>query len=294
MNSHDPFEPFDDLEAELTALGALLDVPSPPPSDVAAAVRTRLDPPPPADTQTPADPADTETPADPETPALEGPDPAHGPQRSHPPAPGRRDDGRRPPARRARRNRWKIVTAAVIAVIAVTAATPQGRAAVAGILRFAGIELQIEETPPPPVRTTAPLPGEHTVNPEDLSGEVKFKVRTPSKLGTPHTVTVSDEGRVVSMLYAGGIRLDQFAGGIDPFFFKKLGPPWPDYVQLDKAQGWWIPGEHPLGYIHREDGTQIPLRQAAPTLIWQQDTLTYRLEGVRTKEKAVKIAESLR
>ncbi|NUT12063.1 MAG: hypothetical protein HOQ38_16490 [Nonomuraea sp.] len=163
------------------------------------------------------------------------------------------------------------MTAVVIAVIAVTAATPQGRAAVATILRFAGIELQIEETTPPPVRPT-----------------------TPSKLGTPHTVTVSDEGRVVSMLYAGGIRLDQFEGGIDPFFFKKLGPPWPDYVEVNKAQGWWIPGEHPLGYIHREDGTQIPLRQAAPTLIWQQDTLTYRLEGVRTKEKAVKIAESLR
>lgn len=267
MTSHDP---FDDLEADLTALGALLDVPTPPPSDVAATVRARLEPPAPS-------------------PAQDA-DPTHAPH----PAPGRREGGRRWPAQPGRRRRWRVVMAVLVAVIATMVATPQGRAAVARILRIAGIELQIEETTPTPVRTTAPLPGEHTVRPEDAPTQVKFKIRTPSKLGVPDTVTVSDQGRVLSMFWPDGTRLDQFEGGVDPFFFKKLGPPWPDHVQLDKAQGWWIPGAHPLGYIHREDGTQIPLRQAAPTLVWQQDTLTYRLEGVRTRERAVEIADSLR
>ena len=41
MSSHDP---FDDLAAELTALADFLDVPNPPPSDVASAVRARLEP----------------------------------------------------------------------------------------------------------------------------------------------------------------------------------------------------------------------------------------------------------
>ncbi|MEU1392120.1 MULTISPECIES: hypothetical protein [unclassified Nonomuraea] len=244
MNSHDP---FDDLEAELTALGPLLDTPSPPPDDVAAAVRARLEPQP-------------------------------------------QKHGRRP----ARRARWRIVAAVVLAVVAVTAATPQGRAAVARILRLAGVELQLGDTPPTPVRTTANLPGEHPADPDDLPGLVRFRVRTPSELGPPDRATVADQGRLVSMFWPDGVRLDQFQGGVDPFFFKKLGPPWPDYVEMAGTTAWWIPGEHPLGYIRRQDGTEIPLRQAAPTLVWQRDALTYRLEGAGAKERAVRIAESLR
>ncbi|RSN01809.1 hypothetical protein DMB42_37170 [Nonomuraea sp. WAC 01424] len=257
MSSHDP---FDDLETELTALGGLLDLPSPPPADVAAAVRARLETSPP-----------------------------EGESVTRLPAPGRRKD-----VRRTRRARWKIVAAVVIAVGAVTAATPQGRAAVARVLRFAGIELELGDRPPTPVRTTANLPGEHTVAPGDLPALVRFKVGTPTELGAPDHATVSDQGRVVSLFWPGGVRLDQFQGGVDPFFFKKLGPPWPEYVQVNQAQGWWIPGAHPLGYIQRTDGSPIPLRQAAPTLIWQRDTITYRLEGAGTKERAIQIAESLR
>ncbi|MEV4112352.1 hypothetical protein [Nonomuraea sp. NPDC049695] len=254
MNSR---EPFDDLEAELLALGDLLDVPNPPPADVASAVRAR----------------------------LEEPDPAHGadpiPVRPH------------TPARRPRRARWKIVTAVVLVVIAITAATPQGRAAVVRILRFAGIELQVGETTPPPVTTTAPMPGEHTVPPGRVSGQVKFQVKTVKALGDPRSVTVADNGRVVSMFWPNGVRLDQFDGTLDPVFFKKLGPPWPDYARVGPYQAWWVPGKHPLGYILRQDGTEVPLRQAGPTLIWQQDTLNYRLEGLRTKEEAIRVATSL-
>ncbi|MGN9846273.1 hypothetical protein ACTMTI_49985 [Nonomuraea sp. H19] len=296
-------EPFDDLEAELLALGDLLDVPAPPPADVAAAVRARLDAAAAADAgAADADAAAADAAADAAAAtdagaAGEEPDPAHGPHttavRPHPRRPGRRDDGRRPPARRGRRARWKIVAAVVIAVIAVTAATPQGRAAVVQILRFAGIELQIGDTPPEPVTTTAPLPGERTVSPSEAARLVRFQVRTPSRLGPPQSASVADNGRVVSMFWPDGIRLDQFDGGVDPYFFKKVGPPHPDYVDVGPYQAWWLPGAHPLGYIKRQDGTQVPLRQAGPTLIWQQDTLTFRLEGVKTKEEAVRIAGSL-
>ncbi|MEV4019205.1 hypothetical protein AB0J35_52855 [Nonomuraea angiospora] len=248
-------EPFDDLEAELLALGDLLDVPGPPPSDVAAAVRARLE----------ASPG-------------EAPDPV----RPHSPSPVRR-----------RRARWKIVTAVVLVVIAITAATPQGRAAVVRILRFAGIELRVGDAPPKAVTGVTPLPYEHTVDQDGLKAEVKFQVRTPKALGEPERTTVSDRGRVVSMFWPGGVRLDQFDGVLDPVLFKKLGPPWPDYTKVGPYQAWWIQGAHPLGYLSRPDGTEIPLRQAGPTLIWQQDALNYRLEGVKTKEEAVRIGVSL-
>jgi hypothetical protein len=281
MSSHEPYE---ELEAELLALGDLLDAPAPPPADVAAAVRVRLESSPDAHAE-PDVQAAPDVQAEPDAHAA--PDT---PVRPHTRMPRRREDRRRPPGRR---RRWKVVAAVVIAVVAVTAATPQGRAAVARILRFAGIELQIGDATPPPVTTTAPLPGEHTVPPSEAPGQARFQVRTPSRLGPPQRITVSDGGRVVSMFWPGGIRLDQFDGTVEPFFFKKIGPPFPDYVDVGPYQAWWIPGEHPLGYIQRTDGTQVPLRQAAATLIWQQQGVNYRLEGVRTKEKAVRIAGSL-
>lgn len=328
-------EPFDELESELLALGDLIDVPNPPPSDVAASIRTRLESTPGSTTPStspetaptldaggdagPLDaaPAPEAAPAPgPEAGPISdgepgagdgaggsdeagaelagGPDPAHGPHatpvRPHTRRPGRRTDRRRPPGRRGR---WKVVTAVVVVVIAITAATPQGRAAVQKILRFAGVELHIGDTPPPPVTTTAPLPDERTVSPSEVPSRAKFPVRTPARLGAPQRTSVSDNGRLVSMFWPDGIRLDQFDGAMDPYFFKKLGPPFPDYVDIGPYQAWWIPGEHPLGYIRREDGTAVPLRQAAATLIWQQDGINHRLEGVRTKEEAVRIAESL-
>ncbi|MEV5895848.1 hypothetical protein [Nonomuraea fuscirosea] len=290
MNSR---EPFDDLEAELVALGDLLDPPTPPPADVAAAVRARLEQPDPA-AEDPATDTSPDSGLDPGPGPVAGPGPEDGPDPAHGPiATPVRPHSRSPRPARRRGRRWAVVAAVVVAVIAVTAATPQGRAAVAYILRFAGIELRIGDTPPPPVTTTAGLPGEHTVPPSAAAGQARFPVRTPAALGPPQRVTVADGGRVVSMFWPDGVRLDQFDGAMDPYFFKKLGPPYPDHTLVGGRSAWWLPGEHPLGHIRRQDGTEVPLRQAAPTLVWQQGTLNYRLEGAANKEEAVRVAESL-
>ncbi|QYC38450.1 hypothetical protein Nocox_04110 [Nonomuraea coxensis DSM 45129] len=279
----------DALEAELLALGALLDVPAAPPAtDIAAAVRTRLTQPDPG-LPDPGRP-DPGRPAAPD-PGLPDPDLV-----ADPPEPAR--GARTGPSRRgtrARRRRWAVVVAVVAAVVAVTAATPQGRAAVVKILRFAGVELRVSDTPPPPLTTTAPLPGERAVPPEDLPSLARFPVRTPARLGPPQAATVSDGGRVASMFWPGGIRLDQFDGEMEPYFFKQLGPPFPAHFELGGGtDGWWIAGEHPLGHLRRVDGTVVPLRQAAPTLIWTSGGVNHRLEGVRTAGEAVEIARSLR
>ncbi|MEU6798218.1 hypothetical protein ABZ907_41530 [Nonomuraea wenchangensis] len=291
MSSHDPYDPDrpdthadvpdtrpDALEAELLALGSLLDVPTPAPAtDVAAAVRARLTQPDPA---VPAAP-------DPAVPAAPA-DSARGARRGPVRPGGRSRQGRR-------RRRWVVVVAVVAVVVAVTAATPQGRAAVVKILRLAGVELRVSDAPPPPLTTTAPLPGERAVAPEELPALARFPVRTPARLGPPRAATVSDGGRVVSMFWPGGIRLDQFDGEMSPYFFKQLGPPFPTHVELGGgAEGWWVGGEHPLGYLRRADGTAVPLRQAAPTLIWTSGGVNHRLEGVRTAREAAEIAASLR
>lgn len=249
-------EPSDDLEAELLALGSSLDVPAPPPADVAAAVRARLEAAP----------------------------------RGHAARTGR--PGRAARSGRRGRRRWRVVAAVLLAVVAVTAATPQGRAAVAHLLRYAGVELRLGQAPAP-VRTPAGLPGERAVAPGELESLVAFPIRRPAALGAPRTVLVGDGGRVVSMLWPDGTRLDQFDGAPEPYFFKALGAS-PEAVRLPGTTAWWIGGEHPLGYIRRADGTSVPLRQAGPTLLWQHGDVGHRLEGAGSKERAAEIAASLR
>lgn len=269
--------PDDDLEAELLALGASLDVPAPDPADTAAAVRARLE-------TAAQEPRTQETEPEPETQEAE-PEPRMPPAGpgGQPRAPGRRDDGRRPPARRSRRpRRWLVVTAIVLVVAAITAATPQGRAAVARILRVAGIEITLTTTTPSPVATPTTIPGEHPI---PNTGTF------PKALGPPQE-TRQSEG-VVSMLWPGGIRLDRIDGGISPYFLKEIGPPWPDEVTVRGVQGWWISGDHRLSYLRRADNTQIPLRLAGPTLIWSEGETAYRLEGVTDRARAVEIADSL-
>jgi hypothetical protein len=186
-----------------------------------------------------------------------------------------------------------VVAVVVAVILAVTAATPQGRQAVLTVLRLAGIEVTLTSDPPAPVATPTGLTGERAVPPGQAAAQARFPVRTLTALGTPRRATVSDGGRVVSMFWPGGIRLDQFDGGMDPYFFKRLGPPFPQDVAVNGVTGWWLQGEHPVGYITRPDQSQIPLRQAGPTLIWQIGPIGYRLEGAASMARAAELARSL-
>ncbi|GAA0948027.1 hypothetical protein [Nonomuraea longicatena] len=241
------------LEADLLALGAALDVPSPPPADVAAAVHARLR-------------------------AGGGQGPAAAVR-------ARLETAQAPP-RRTRR-RWVLVAAIAAVLIAITAATPQGRAAISRVLEYAGIELQLTDLP-----TATPTP---TELPTAKTGAT-FPHRTPAVLGTPDRTLTSDNGRVLSMFWGDvtdGVRLDQFDGGLSPVFFKQLRHQ-PQPVRLATGEAWWIADPHPVGHIAREDGTRTPLRLATRTLIWQANGIGHRLEGAKNREDAVRIAESLR
>ncbi|MEV4160037.1 hypothetical protein [Nonomuraea dietziae] len=192
-----------------------------------------------------------------------------------------------PPARR--RPRWRLVAAIAVVIVALTAATPQGRAAVVHILRLAGIEVRVGEQGAPPA-TPVPLPGEREVDLAEARRLTGFPVKVPAALGEPERVTVSDGDRIVSLFWADGVRLDQFEG-LTPYFVKQLREPWPENVGGD---GWWLAKEHTLSRLDRQDGSRLPLRLAGPTLIWFDGELAHRLEGVTSKERAVEIASSLR
>src|SRR5262249_41668574 len=104
---------------------------------------------------------------------------------------------RRPhPAPRGGLRRWRpawgaaLIGGAVLAPLLV--ATPQGRAVVTHVLRFAGIELQQEPGPAPSPRSSAALPGERRMSLAEARRHVSFPILVPAVLGRPSEVVVSD------------------------------------------------------------------------------------------------------
>jgi hypothetical protein len=246
------------VEAELRELGRELDVP--PAASVTAAVRQRLE-------------------------APEG--------RSS------RVAGLGPGLHRHWRPVWRAALAVLAILVAVLVATPQGRAVITHVFRFAGIELH---QGPGPVRTpgsSASLPGQQRMSLPQARRQVSFPILVPVVLGQPDDVVVSDGGRVASLVYHrtryGQVRLDEFAGHLDPVYFEKfvhLGNV--TEVDVNGAKGLWIKGPHELLYITR-DGRPVAASArltTGNTLIWGTRRVALRLEGGFGRKQALAVAGS--
>jgi hypothetical protein len=189
----------------------------------------------------------------------------------------------------------------VAVLLALLVATPQGRAVVTHVLRFAGIELQQEPGQAPPPRSGAALPGERRMSLAEARRHVSFPILVPAALGRPSEVVVSDGGRVVSLIYRrtphGLMRMDEFAGHLDPVFFEKfvhLGHV--TQVRVNGLKGLWIKGPHVLLYVTR-DGTPASASArltTGNTLIWGSRQVALRLEGNLSRTAALAIASSAR
>jgi len=196
---------------------------------------------------------------------------------------------------------WRaaLVVAAVLAVL--LAATPQGRAVVTHVLRFAGIELRQEPGPAPSPRSGAALPGERRMSLAEARRHVSFPILVPAALGRPGEVVVSDGGRVASLVYRrtpyGEVRMDEFAGHVDPVFFQKfVYLAHVTQVRVNGLKGLWIKGPHELLYITR-DGTPAAASArltTGNTLIWGTRQVALRLEGNLSRAAALAIASSAR
>jgi len=216
--------------------------------------------------------------------------------------------GRRP--RMARRGTgivrwWRPAWRAALIVVAVLAvllaATPQGRAVVTHVLRFAGIELQQEPSPAPAPRGSAALPGERRMSLAEARQHVSFPILVPVALGRPSEVVVSDGGRVASLIYRrtphGLVRMDEFAGHLDPVLFQKfvhLGGV--TQVRVNGLKGLWIKGPHVLLYITRDGASAEASARLTTgnTLIWGTPQVALRLEGRLSRAAALAIASSAR
>ncbi len=198
-----------------------------------------------------------------------------------------------------RRLAWRAALAVAAALLTVLIATPQGRAVITQVFRFAGVELR---QGPGPVRSpgsSASLPGERQMPLDKARHQAAFPILVPAALGQPGEVVVSDGGRVVSLIYPrtpyGLVRLDEFAGHLDQIFFEKfVHLADVTEVELNGAKGLWIKGPHDLMYVKRDGTPAIASARLTTgnTLIWDTRQVALRLEGNLSKTAALAIASS--
>ncbi|GHH12996.1 hypothetical protein [Streptomyces lanatus] len=215
--------------------------------------------------------------------------------------------------RRWTRVRWRSLTAALCGLLTVLVLTPPVRAAVFDWFDFAGVEVRYDPSAVPSPGAEVPGCG-HSMSLAQAERRARFEPLVPRELGAPDTVAVTGEpqGRsVVSLCWREDgrtIRLDERRASLDIGFAKTVREP-PEWISPgpDAAGGatsdpaLWFARPHLLTFwLVDGNGDRYTReeRTAGPTLLWthrteQGETVTLRLEGVASKERAMDVARSV-
>jgi hypothetical protein len=205
--------------------------------------------------------------------------------------------------------RWQpaMATLAILVVIAVAALTfsPQARNAVADFLGVGGVRIGFDDTPhtPPTVTPTGGPDLGPQVSLDEAEREVGFEVKVPElgELGSPQIhLTRPPESGMVSLYYPDayeeGLLITQFKAGVDEVFFKKLTLEGAtvEYLTVREGPAYWVTGSHFFAYVDPGgDIREESLRIAENVLLWEENGITYRIEGGFSKGEALAIAGSL-
>lgn len=213
----------------------------------------------------------------------------------------------------SRTRRLATIAAALIVLLCAAALVyPETRSAVAGWLQLPGVTFTTEPAEEQPALGGTFRLGSPVTLDEARAG-VAFDVLTPDPagIGEPDEVYLDARptGGAVSLIYHAsdalpaakatgvGMLLSQFQGKLNPGMY---GKGLPEGVRLETLQingrvAYWLSGTpHRFSYIN-PDGTfvQETLRLAGNTLLWQQGSLTLRLESGLDRDRAVEIATSM-
>ena len=198
-----------------------------------------------------------------------------------------------------RRLAWRAALAVAAALLTVLIATPQGRAVIIHVFRFAGVELRQGAGPVRSPGSSASLPGERQLPLDKARHQASFPILVPTALGQPGEVVVSDGGRVVSLIYFrtpyGQLRIDEFAGHLDRVLIEKFVQfNAVTEVEVNGTKGLWIKGPHELLYVTPGGTRAIASARLTTgnTLIWGTRQTALRLEGNLGQAAALAIADS--
>jgi hypothetical protein len=177
-------------------------------------------------------------------------------------------------------------------VLGVSALVEPVRATVADWLGLGGVVVQ--QVPSGP--TTAPQPPAASgLSLTEAGKQAGFIPVVPVKLGTPDGVAVSADRRIVAMSWrtsGGTVRLEQFVGQVSMMYIKRIYDQ-VEFMQVDGRDALWFKSPHELVFVDKQGVEHTAqARAAGPTLVWQYDDLTFRLEGIPDKTRAAAIASS--
>ena len=212
---------------------------------------------------------------------------------------------------------WRrLATATIVVLLAVAAllSVPATREAVADLFGFAGVGVRSAPSAAPSPRTTldANLDLGDPVTLDEARDMVSFTVTTPGApgLGQPDAVYVRQQRGLesVSLAYrprAGypaivdtqvGLLVSEYSGTATPYFEKLLesGEPMTEVTVDGRWPALYFTSPHqvlvraPDGIVH-----EVRPRLSAPTLVWVEGNVTYRLEAAVDLEQALAVASSM-
>jgi len=200
-----------------------------------------------------------------------------------------------------------LAVAALLAILAgVLVASPDLRTAIADRLGIRGVG--ITHVPELPVGSLPEaLEGRGGASPEPFGGRISLEdARRRAEFtlllaqNPPDRVYFSDgiPGGRVSLLY-GDVLLTQFRGDImgGNVAGKGLAPATRmELVTVNGGPGVWLEGAPHTFFFRDATGNMRPdtIRLAGNVLLWEQNGLAVRLEGVSTKEQALRLANTVR
>jgi hypothetical protein len=225
---------------------------------------------------------------------------------------------RRRLASRPERFAWRrlaLVAVAAMVVLAVAAvAYPPTRDGIAKFLHLRGVTIQrtskLPSPAPSPTATDTIGMGPVTTV-EEARAAANFSLRIPAEPATVPTIHLgrTDSQPVVSLVYQPsatlpdphhlgiGLLVTEFRGDLIPDFLGKfVGPDTAvEDVQVDGVSGFWLAGSPHAIMVRGPSGDRPEtLRLAENTLVWERDSVTYRVESALSKADALRIAASLR
>jgi hypothetical protein len=200
-----------------------------------------------------------------------------------------------------------IVGALVLVFAATMALSPRAREAVADFIGVGGVRIGFDE-PSPSLSPSDELDLGPEVTLDEAEGFVGFEVKTPRLPDLPepeiHLTTPPPSG-IVSLLYLDayasadepGLLITQFEARLEEGFLKKLAfdeGAQVEYLMVRGSPGYWVTGTHFFAYFDESgDIREETLRLAENVLLWEEDGITYRVEGGFDKAEALRIADSI-
>ena len=207
---------------------------------------------------------------------------------------------------------WQLAIAVVAVVIAVVMAVPSTRAAVLDFLGISSVRVERREPVVVPKFGSALQLG-RPVTLEQARRRADFPVLVPSELGRPDGVFFDDTGptgRRVDLVYrkrpglrkasttGAGLLVTEFLATAEPAIQKTIGSATHfEQLRVGGDQAYFFSGgEHGFGYVPQSGVMNFEGQRLAGNtlLVDRHDGVLLRIEGRISRDRAVRIAESVR